>query len=109
MKPPVLHINIENRYLCNLIEDGSNWPEKYMDDDVARFLEYCVDCENEYIKLNGSEKMVSLKNNMRRDKSKDDGLCNCGNHPDQGKYPLKDINTNTNNINPTLRMYLENY
>ena len=109
MKPPVLHIRSGDRFLCRLIEDDSNWPEKYMDDDVARFLEFCVDCETEYIKLYGSEKMVALKNNMRRDKSKDSGLCRCGMHPDQSKNLIKDSNIHNNNVNPTLRMYLESY
>lgn len=110
MKPPVLHLWSGDGLLCSLVGDESNWPEKYLeDDDVARFLEFCVDCETEYIKLYGFEKMVALKNNLRRDKSKDDGLCRCGMHPDQGNDLIKDSTIHNNNINPTLRMYLESY
>jgi len=111
MKPPVLHIMSGGDWLCGLIEDGSNWPEEYMDDDVARFLEFCKGCEVEYIKKYGEEKFIEKKNWMRRDKSKDSGFCNCGCHPDQNS---KDYNKRVEDIKieekvMTLRMYLESY
>jgi hypothetical protein len=100
----------DSGWLCGLIEDGSNWPEKYLDDDVARFLDFCKDCELRYIEKYDEQKFITLKDRMRRDKSKDSGFCGCGCHPEQENNKVKEniINNSIEGIK-TLRMYLESY
>ena len=108
MKPPVLHILGVDGWLCNLSEDGSNWPEKYMDDEVARFLEFCEVCENEFVFKHGQEKMDAKKAWMRRDKSQESPLCSCGCHPEQTQSAKRVIEHTPTmvRVRKTLRMYL---
>tara|TARA_R110002020_G_scaffold157312_3_gene340001 strand:+ start:62 stop:400 length:339 start_codon:yes stop_codon:yes gene_type:complete len=111
MKAPVLHIMSGDKWLCGLREDGSNWPEKYMDDEVARFLEFCEGCEVEYIKKYDKEAFIDKRNHMRRDMSNENSMCGCGNHPEQTLNKRKvipmDVPTTKQVAVMTLRMYLD--
>ncbi len=116
MKPPVLHIIGSGeqdainglRWLCDRVEDGSNWPEKYMDDEVARFLDFCEDCERIYVEKYGREKMDEKINKLRGVNSKNH-VCPCECHP-EGEYVPRNVavkDTKTMERVRTLRMYLE--
>jgi hypothetical protein len=53
--PPTLHIGgSEKPYLCDA-ERTESWPEKYLDDAVARTLEVCEFCLDIYESKRGSE------------------------------------------------------
>lgn len=113
MKPPTLHILGDGTWLCGFEEDGTNWPEKYMDDEVARFLEFCEGCEEAYVNKHGQEKMDAKRDWMRRDLSQDPELCPCGCHPEGMYIPPstsddESIETHTQPSEEvrTLRMYL---
>lgn len=107
MNPPVLHLmGAESEHLCKLIEDGSNWPEKYMDDEVARFLEFCELCETNYVKKHGQENMDKKKAWLRRDMKQDSEECPCGSHPEGMVLDRSPTTPITKKKVKTLREYL---
>ena len=109
MKPPILHISSNHDWMCGLIKEGPNWSEKYMDDGVARFLEFCKDCEFKYIDRYGQSKFDNTKKSMRDDNLKDIDSCDCGCHPEEGvKSKLYIKPTKVIYKVRTLRMFLEN-
>jgi len=63
--PPILHIGNQDSglddspYLCEASRAGS-WPEKYLDDAVARTLELCESCLEIYESNRGSEAKETL-------------------------------------------------
>ena len=110
MAKPVLHISKDSGRLCGLPYDGSNWPEKYMDDKVAKELEICSNCRDKYIKLNSLELFEKLKNRLVGNKKKGLENCDCGCHPDGGMKITKSINKQRDKQKVmTLRMYLDSY
>ena len=110
MAKPVLHISKGSGRLCDLPYNGSNWPEKYMDDKVARKLDICSDCKDKYIKINSQELFEQLENRLRGHKKKGLENCDCGCHPDKGMKITKSINKQRDKQKVmTLRMYLDSY
>ena len=109
MNPPKLHIQHELGKLCGYIGDGTNWPQKYLDDEVARFLEFCEKCEQKYIEKYSQEKMDAKRDWMRRDLSEDSIDSACGRHPDGEYVPHpkeSEKNTKAKKCVKTIRMYL---
>ena len=54
-QPPTLHIGgTQQPYLCDA-ERTESWPEKYLDDAVARTLEVCESCLEIYESNQGTE------------------------------------------------------
>ncbi|MGI9556147.1 MAG: hypothetical protein ACR2M9_04725 [Cyanophyceae cyanobacterium] len=55
-QPPILHIssNSDTPYLCDA-QRTESWPEKYLDDAVARTLEVCESCLDIYESNQGTE------------------------------------------------------
>ena len=110
MNPPKLHIQHELGKLCGYIGDETNWPQKYLDDEVARFLDFCEKCERLYVEKYSQEKMDAKRDWIRRDLS-DETECPCGCHPDGENIPSH--KESQNNTVPkmkdvkTIRMYLE--
>ena len=59
-QPPILHIGgSETPFLCDA-ERTNSWPDKYLDDAVARTLEVCESCLEIYESNRGSEAKESL-------------------------------------------------
>jgi hypothetical protein len=113
MKPPVLHLHGNDGILCEVIQDDSNWPEKYLKDEVARQLDFCETCESKYVELFGQPKFDSLLRNIRNEEGLNDGYCGCGRHPEQKeiRWVERELEShepeNGDNSLKTLRMYLE--
>jgi len=59
-QPPTLHIGgTQQPYLCDA-ERIESWPEKYLDDAVARTLEVCESCLEIYESNRGTESKERL-------------------------------------------------
>lgn len=59
-QPPTLHIGgTQQPYLCDA-ERTESWPEKYLDDAVARTLEVCESCLEIYESNRGTESKERL-------------------------------------------------
>jgi hypothetical protein len=111
LNPPKLHIQHGLGKLCGYIGDETNWPQRYLDDEVARFLEFCEKCEQKYVEKYSQEKMDAKRDWMRRDLSEDSIGCPCGRHPD-GEYILSPEESQKytkpkKKVVKTIRMYLE--
>jgi len=107
MKPPVLHMvgpNQQNR--CGEDQENTNWPEKYLNDELARTLKFCEICKAEFIQVHGQDKMNTILTTMRADtmQTTDDNWAE--DHPDEVLNHVT-VETPTNVGLKTLRMYLE--
>jgi hypothetical protein len=110
MAKPVLHIIRGSGRLCKTPYTGSNWSEKYLDDEVARKLDICKVCKEKYIELNGLEMFHKIEIRLGQSEIKGIENCDCGCHPDDNSNITKYVNKKTNKPDIlTLRMYLESY
>jgi len=110
MTKPVLHLSKGSGRLCGLPHNGSNWSEKYLDDEVARKLDICSECKGKYIEINSEELFEQLKNRLSGDKKKELENCDCGCHPDDGVKTTTLIHKKRDKQKiMTLRMYLDRY
>ena len=62
--PPTLHIATSGAKLCGYVQEGS-WPEKFLEDSVARTLELCEACLTHYTEQHGEEAAENLLANIR--------------------------------------------
>tara|TARA_R110000744_G_scaffold344259_1_gene449532 strand:+ start:97 stop:429 length:333 start_codon:yes stop_codon:yes gene_type:complete len=107
MKSPTLHISGSNgQHRCGTNADDKNWPDKYLNDKVARTLEICETCMAMFIKSHGQNKMDDILTNLRANTMQNTEDYQVEDYNDEVMNQVIDI-TPTRECVKTLRMYLE--
>jgi len=107
MKPPILHISGSNgQHRCGTNADDKNWPDKYLNDEVARTLDVCETCMAMFIQSHGQNRMDDILTNLRANTMQNTESYQIESYNDEVMNQAIDI-TPTRERVKTLRMYLE--
>lgn len=107
MKTPILHmVGPTHQHRCGNKKDDTNWPEKYLNDEVARTLDICETCVDEFIKTHGQNRMDEILTNLRANTMQNEEDYQVENDNNGGMNQVIDITPTSERVK-TLRMYLE--
>ena len=107
MKPPILHISGSNgQHRCGTNADDKNWPDKYLNDELARTLDVCETCMAMFIQSHGQNRMDDILANLRANTMQNTESYQIESYNDEVMNQAIDI-THTRERVKTLRMYLE--
>ena len=83
MSQPILHLMNHRGYLCKKPISEERWEQKYLNDEVARQLEICPPCIENYVRRHGQKKWDKIITRVKGTHWLGDGYCPCGHHPEQ--------------------------